>query len=773
MRLFLLSSSAIALLAAAPVAAQQTTTQEPTTQEPIPGDIVVTAQRRAERLQDVPVSVTSLSGDQIEKLGLTSPNDLAAQVPNLQVNDVLGAGAPVFSLRGVSMSDYSLNQSSPIAAYVDEVYKGNFALFGVTMFDVDRIEVLRGPQGTLYGKNTTGGAINFITKKPGFETEGFLTAGYGNYNHWTAEGAAQAGLTDTVAARVAFTLNRADGWQKNLTTPDRDMSEIREYGVRGSILFEPNEDWEFVLRGSTSLQNPIMYGIVAAPGEFGIGAGVYGLFNSIDPITNPNLDDFRTGLDNDEIESNHAERRRNRTYGLSLTGNWSASDTLTATSITSWDKGKLVLPEDTDGSALRVLEQDATGRAKQFAEDLRLTSDYKGPFNFILGAYYNREKVFSAVDIGFFQDIDVNFDGSLDFMDCVESAATIGTPDMIFPIGCKVANQFDQKRVSLAAYTDATYEIGNHVKLRGGLRYTHDKADLTNFKSLLLGTDDTPLANLIPGDPLDLDATTSRKLSQGKVTGRLGVDYKTDAGTLIYVSFNRGYRGGAFNAQAFFDPSELTTTKPETLDAAEIGFKTQLLDRRLRINAAAFYYKYRNQQFLDIDPVTAAQLLVNIDRSRIFGAELEIVARPVRALTLTAGLGFLNSKVLEGTLRGIDISGNELPQAPSVSANLAMDWDVVSSSWGTVSLHADTRLVSDQYFEILNVHRLKEDGYGVVNARLGLTSAHKQWDAGLWVKNLTKAFYNTTAIDLRDSFGFDYHHVGDPRTYGVTITRTF
>ncbi|MBS0611973.1 MAG: TonB-dependent receptor plug domain-containing protein [Proteobacteria bacterium] len=170
------------------------------------GEIVVTAQKRSESLQRVPISIAVLTADQLIQSKFDSPSDLAAQIPNLQVNGINGEGTPIFSLRGVSMFDYSANQSSPVASYIDEVYKGNFVLFGVEMFDLERVEVLRGPQGTLYGKNTPGGAINFITRKPRFDTEGFIKAGIGNYDRREVEGALQGALIpDRVAARFAFT----------------------------------------------------------------------------------------------------------------------------------------------------------------------------------------------------------------------------------------------------------------------------------------------------------------------------------------------------------------------------------------------------------------------------------------------------------------------------------------------------------------------------------------------------------------------------------------
>ena len=236
------------------------------------GDIVVTAQRRNERLQDVPVSITALSGDQLADKRIASPTDLVSSVPNLQAASTVGEGIPVFSLRGISMSDYSINQQGPVATYIDDVYKGTFPLLPVALYDLERVEVLRGPQGTLYGKNTTGGAINIISRRPGFSTEGYLAVGIGNYQRYEANGALQAALSDKVAARVAFTFARADGWFKNRLPGQADANATRQYAVRVSLLAQPTDRLQFLLRLSTSLQNPTNYGIFARPAADGIGA---------------------------------------------------------------------------------------------------------------------------------------------------------------------------------------------------------------------------------------------------------------------------------------------------------------------------------------------------------------------------------------------------------------------------------------------------------------------------------------------------------------------
>jgi iron complex outermembrane recepter protein len=220
-------------------------------------EIVVTANKRSENLQTVAISISAVTGDSLEKGRTTQIDELVSKVPNLQLTSTVGDNTPIFALRGVSLNDYSLNQSGPVATYYDEVYKGNFALLGIALFDLERVEVLRGPQGTLYGKNTTGGAVNLISRAPTLgETSGYANAGYGNYNRFDFNGALNVPLGDKAALRVAGTFAKADGWFKNVLPGQPDLASVSEYGIRAALHVEPSDRVRLTLRGSTSYQNP-------------------------------------------------------------------------------------------------------------------------------------------------------------------------------------------------------------------------------------------------------------------------------------------------------------------------------------------------------------------------------------------------------------------------------------------------------------------------------------------------------------------------------------
>ncbi|MBK8629796.1 MAG: TonB-dependent receptor [Sphingomonadales bacterium] len=693
------------------------------------GEIIVTATKRAESLQDVPISVSAVTGDALSKSRVTQADELVTKVPNLQLTSTVGDNTPVFALRGVSMSDYSLNQASPVATYYDEVYKGNFAFLGVAMFDLERVEVLRGPQGTLYGKNTTGGAVNLISKAPELgEVNGYANVGYGNYNRIDLNGAVNVPLGEMAALRVAGTYAKADGWFKNVLPGQPDLASVSEYGVRASLLLEPADGVKFVLRGATSYQNPRNYGIYAEPAAIN-----------------------RAGLKKRQIAANVTDKRQARTTSLSLAGTFDVSDSLTVTSITAYDKGRLNFYEDTDGQPIELLEIPYVDRASQFAQDLRLTSDFSGPFNFILGAYYHREKVFNATTFEIAKDVDSDGLPGVTDADCA-----IG-----LPLGCLFANQFDQLKKSFAIYTDFNFAVTDSLKLRGGLRYTHDTGTQTDFTSDALGPNGVLVVNLIPSSNL--------RYKKNNISGKIGLDYQLASGNMIYANYSRGYRANSFNAQAFFDPSELSVAKPEGVDAFELGAKTQFADRRITLNMAGFYYKYKNQQFINVDPGTAAQTLLNIPSSRIMGGEAELTARASDTLTIRAGLGILDTKIEKGIVSGNNVSGNKLSNAPSLTFSGGFDATVMDGDSGKLSLHGDLSYAASQYFEVLNVARLKQKSYALLSAHIDWESANGRFNASIWGKNLANKFYFTSRVDLLAGFGFDYNHVGTPRTYGITL----
>ena len=273
------------------------------------------------------------------------------------------------------------------------------------------------------------------------------------------------------------------------------------------------------------------------------------------------------------------------------------------------------------------------------------------------------------------------------------------------------------------------------------------------------------VANLIP--------LTSRKYKTNNLSGKIGADFKIDNDKLVYVNYSRGYRAPSFNAQAFFDPSEVSVAKAEKIDAFEIGAKTQFADRRITLNLAAFHYGYSNQQFINIDPATAAQTLINIPKSRIMGGEAELTVRASDMLTLRGGIGLLDTKITKGIVSGVNVKGNELSNAPSFTFAGGVDLTVMDNDSGKFSLHGDMSYAASQYFEVLNVPRLRQKSYALLSGHIDWESGNGLYSASIWGKNLTNKFYFTSRVDLLAGFGFDYNHIGAPRTYGITVGAKF
>lgn len=741
-------------------AAQDAATSTPSALE----EVVVTALKRTERLQDVPVSISALSGDAIAEQKIDSPHSLAAIIPNLQTANAAGGSNVIYSLRGVSLTDVSPNQRGPIALYYDEAYRGASALQGINLFDLERVEVLRGPQGTLYGMNATGGAINFVSRLPDYETEGYISAGVGNFNRREAAGALQLPLVDgRLAARVAFTYLEADGYFENRLPGKEDFNSTDEWGIRASFRLDATDDLQFVLRLDASEQDATNFGgriSVLDPVEVpntcaGFGAGVgCGFFA---PPYYPD------GLGEWETESNFVPHFKNETRSVALTTTWSATDTLEFTSVTSYVRGEINAPQENDGSPLRIFEAPKLGgTTRQFAQDLRLATDFEGPLDFILGAYYNREEMDTGQYIQLFGEAG-------------------GSCDLLAGAACAGINDYEQTKKDIAGYLDAAYELTDRVTLRGGVRFTRDEGELENYTGgffdldgtnpYLFGADlDTCLAFGFSSAPCPGLNGASASYSNDETSGRVGIDFQVTPDALVYLGWSRGFRGAAFNNNALNDASEIEPTKPETLDSIEAGVKTQWLDRTLTINGAVYHYAYENQQAAS--QVGPFYILYSIPESTIVGGELEATWRPDPRLRLHASVGITDGTIDRAEVSGVDVEGNRLPLTSKTTGAVGFDWDVINGGRGVVSLGVDANYSSRKYFDLQNTERLVQGSYTIVNGRVRWHDVDDRFSVNVWGRNLTNEYYYTQNFDL-SLYGIDWGNVAAPRTYGVTLEYKF
>ncbi len=699
-------------------------------------EIMVTAQKKAESSQDVPISMSVFSGKDIEKSKIRSTMEVAAQVPNMMIIGNFGDSLPVMAIRGVTQADYNLNQNSPIGLYVDDVYKGPLALSGMQLYDIERVEVLRGPQGTLYGKNTTGGAVSFHSRTPDFEPDGYLTVGAGNYSRREVKAAFETPLlAEKLAARAALVYNRADGYVDNKLPGGKDPYEIDEWAGRLTFKAVFSDDLQVVLRLHKSASNPLGSTQFSREVIPGLGVGFTG-YN-------------RKHLDLHETESNFVGDRTMENEGANLTINWNLDDVHTLTSVTAYDEGLFNNPEDSDGSPFQVLEITYLSEVRQYTQELRISSDYSGALNWIAGLYFAREDNDLQTENRFFEMLDV-----------VADPFDPAFSPSIF------RNQYSQRRDSVAAFGQVDVDLSEKMALAFGLRYSKDDSEMTDMQSSISSAvigDLGALGVLIPPQPKD-------DFSDSKVTGRLALNYFWSDSVMTYISYSQGYRNGVFNGSAFLSTAELTQADPEEVDAFEVGFKTQFLDNRVQLNGAVFYYDYTDQQFIDVNAMTLTQIVRNAGESEVLGFELELMALASDKLTLQAGLGYLDTEYKNLTLNGADLSGNELINAPKWNVNLSLDYVIFDLDVGEVIGHLDTSFTDEHHSQATNVERNEIEEHWLTNLRLGFESNTFPYSVGLWVRNVTNEEFETVTLDLADTFNMDVVQVNTPRTFGVDVT---
>ncbi len=708
------------------------------------GDIVVTAQRREQSVLKVPLAISAISGQGLTTKGIVNSAQLATAVPNLQVNSAYGNTQPNFSLRGVSVAnEYNSNQASPIGVYMDDVYLASRTAHGMGLYDLDRVEVLRGPQGTLFGRNTTGGAINFITKQPTLSGEnGYLQGGYGNFNTWTAQGALETTMVeDQLGFRIAGNYQRGDGTFDNISPGGRRPNSRNTLQGRASLRIRPEN-------GPLDIKLQVFGGR-----DRGTQAPVFGLLP------------YRQGLSFYQVDENRIGFNKTSAYGATANISYALSDAFKLTSITNYGGGKQNLGQAADGSPLDVLDINWRSKFRQFSEEARLNYE-SDKLKLVTGAFYGWDRTVT---------------------------------DNIFNIGSALGpgvnggfyQHYKQVRRSYAAFAQGDYNITDKLVATVGLRYTWDRNSYDNGHADLfagnVGGPEIPLATTVPCNgvpgtcPYNPNARFNIRGQNNALTGRAALSYTFDNGMLVYASYNRGYRSGAFNGGGYTSSVGITYIKPETVNAYEAGVKGRFFDRKLTLSAAGFYYDYKNQQVQDTRPGPVS-FLVNAPKSQIYGAEAEASLRVIPTLTLNASAGYLHTEYKTLILQGTDLSGERLPFAPKFTAQGGFDWTLSKLGGGDVVLSPTVSYFSQQFFSPFNNanaagtsqvnSELQQKGYAKVNGSLAWV--HHNLTLRAWVNNLTNKRTLGYGLDLRGA-GFPYNFLvpQDPRTFGGTVRVSF
>lgn len=712
-----------------------------------PGEIVVTATRREQRIQDVPIAISAISAEAIQERQVTQVSDLIKLSPNSQVNYPYGEGGPPnFVIRGISSTDYSANQSKPIAVYVDEGIRNLQAFEAMPVFDVARVEVLRGPQGTLYGKNATGGAVNIVTIKPGFSPEGYITGSYGNFDRVRLQGAVQTPLIeDILSLRVAGLYVHDKGVFRNLTRGLGDLNQTDVLAIRAALQFEPSDRFEATLRFSHVSSGGRNYAPIAENINFNDPAI---LFPGNNLANLPGSD--RNGLSFFESAIAKTPKRDIRTDGFNLLMRWDASDVLTVNSVTTYDWGKWIDNVDSDGLAIEVEDPIITRgkNLKQFVQELRLATSFDGPFDVQAGALYTYDRADAGFDFFLFTD-----------PNCGPACSLGLTPT---GRGLIQTNDFTQKRNSYSAYVRGEFELSPTFSLTGGVRFSRDKVSVSRYNAFLGDTANPQVVQTI------VDVADHRTFTN--TSFEVGANWKPVEDVLLYASMREGYRTGAVNAQAFNDPSEVTFAPPETARTFEVGFKSTFLDRALTVNGSFFQTDYKNQQV--IVPEGTLLPLRSISDARVRGFEGEVTARPNDRVTLGVGVGVLDpsygdNAVVTG-LSGIDVSGNQIANAAKLSLTLNGDLVLARLDDATIDFNADGVYTSRVFYDIGEA--LSQEGYWLANARLAYNA--ERFSIGAGVKNIFNEKYVSYGLQLR-GFGFDFLQRGLPRMYSADATFRF
>ncbi len=715
-------------------------------------EVIVTAQKRSASLQDVPVSMTAITGQVSRELGWETGADALNQVPNVQMDPGNARTNPQFRIRGVGSEDFNVAGQSPVGVYINEVYINNNRSRGVALFDLDRVEVLRGPQGTLWGKNTTAGAIHFVTQRPTFETGGYGLMRVGSIDGEgttsTFEGALGGSLIDQVlAGRLAVKVENGEDWIKNEHPNGEDLGEYDGVSVRGSLLWSPTDRFDATLIASYSDFNG------DPQNQHALETNLYG-------YTEPRSLGFDTNQESNKLWND------SDVTNLTLTMEWRLGD-WTVNSITGYNSVDASLRIDDDYSPIESVFWQSPGEADQFSQELRLTSSAEKRLRWIFGAYMFSEDLKSEYDLNFSL---VPFDptGEDDF----SVAHIFGQEAPPANAESLVVKSFeDRERDSYAFFVSAEFDVTDSVTLSGGLRWTRDEESI-DLKLLNYWLDDyAPVSYGKPSTALtgvltvfDADEDTSWKEPTGDIT----VKWRISDDLMTYARYARGYRAGQYNITNT-DPSDFSLVDPEYIDAYELGFKATLLDGLMRLNGSVYTYDYSDVQVYIFTEAGSVALL-NGDDAEMKGGELELSVAPLENLFISAGVGYTDGTYGRFVSDAYNRTGNRIASTPEWTANLLARYTLPLGSGAALDFQTDWDYKDNFYASADNLPIGYSGQRTLGNAMISYRSANDSWVVRGWVKNLTNDEYNT---------GIQLHPVatraayGLPRSYGLTLETNF
>ncbi len=705
-------------------------------------EIVVTAQKRAQSIQDVPIAISAMSANFIQDVGAQDISDLGIHTPGLETR-VTQPTQPRFSIRGISTSDFGIGADPAVAVYVDGVYSGRSGASLTAFQDIERVEVLKGPQGTLFGKNAAAGAIHLISKKPSDEFEARLGMNMGNYNKQKFEAMVNVPLSDDLALRINLMDNNRDGYRKNRFNGEK-LSDENNGGARASLRWNASEDTQVIAQIDYS--NLDQNAAVDSSLLFGDAYGD----TQLDVTPHETLD----------------------LWGASITVE-SDFDKVVLSSITAIKRFETNNLRDEDGTDLFASTAGAvplfftTENVEEntfFSQEFRLTSLAEDDLRWNLGLMYSREH------------------GKQDTRTVLANGiinAIIGPflpPNDLFPEQASG----DLVSTSAAVYGDMTYSLTEELSLTAGLRYTRDKKEyeLTTLYNLYGFGILFPVAT----DGLEMDDSWSN------LSSRLVVDYAFAEDAMVYLSYATGYKAGGFNSTQVALPFD-----EEQVSNLELGLKSTWLNSRLRMNASLYSYVYEDlQEYAEIPDANTGitQLIIRNQDAEGQGLEVDLTWAATENLTVSANYNYLDTEVTEFQLLGAetavdDRTGKPLTNVAEETYNLGAEYVISLGAAGELSMRVDYSYVGDrdypplhsadptaQFLADQNINQLT-DAYDNINARITYRDASEHWQASLWGQNLTDEEYLYSLSEGSTTIGSPSGIRSNPRFYGLDVSYHF
>ncbi len=689
-------------------------------------EVVVTAQKREQNLQEVPLAISALSSAYLEKRDVASIAGLSAVAPNLQVQAGANKTSGTISIRGGVQLNPQLYFEPSAGFYLDGVYiskaQGNLFDLG----DLERIEVLRGPQGTLYGRNTVAGAVSVITKKPTGELGGHVQASYGNYDFRKIRGSVDLPRFGIFSIKLSGQISKRNGFNDvsgNPYTAAADSLDSKSglLQIRAQPLDGLTLDYAF----DTSV-----IGEQAAAPETYRGTGSLAPYLHSQRVRRISFD------------SPNKEYAKN--WGHALTGTLDLGSVGTLKSISAYRQQDYRDALDLDGSPVALAQSSRNSRYWQASQELQLTGQVDR-LNYVAGVYYFGDRGF------------------------------LYNPQAFFSGVSQVDSRFGFTTKAYAAYTQFDFHLTDAWTLTAGVRYTHEKKTVQRYFARL-----APVSTVV----LDYPEGNIPALDFSKVTPQATVSYKVNEGLNLYARYAQGYRSGGYNAVATNAADLLSPFKPQTQDSYELGLKSRFLENRVQVNAAVFQDNMKDLQVSVFRAAASAtSTLINAGKSRIRGAELEVVTRPVDSLLVQASLGYIDPKYTKFTDRGVEVADNRtFPLAPRHTLAGSIDWTAWRDAAGKLDLIVDVQKVSPYYSGIAALNpaagqnaaaNVRNPGYTLLDARVvfgEIPLRGAQAEVSFWGKNLLNERDPSFLTDFGASFqSLTVATFPDPRTYGVSV----